>query len=347
MAKAKDTPGPQQQPRSLAPDLIIQPEKYRAGMYAELRKFGQPREVRQLLLSEGYQEDSKELEEQQIEVSGLDLTIPEDRALSALQILLDRTGYGGNVPGQKVNSEGYKWRGTLPRLVMTYSEYLEAYGLEMREGQYYKGRQAQEAIKALERLTEQRRIVYRRRHWKGKKQVSDVIVTKGPLILIHKGYKDLEEEEADRVEAGEELPQRVSRLVIDFSPLLVDSVDRFYLIKPATLHQEIYALLGAKRVSRSISLFIQWLLTKNTTTVKIAKDKLADRLRLDGLIRQRKRAKVEERIQEAIQVALELEYLLDCQEDPFGVLTFELNPDKMGRPTRGQAEEPEEGEEEI
>ena len=77
----------------------------------------------------------------------------------------------------------------------------------------------------------------------------------------------------------------------------------------------------------------------------IAKDKLAKVLRLDYLIEQRKRTLVDKRLQEAIQTALELEYLLDYQEDAFGTLHFTLNPDRMGRPPKWELKEEEADEE--
>ena len=56
--------------------------------------------------------------------------------------------------------------------------------------------------------------------------------------------------------AGQDLPEkRQTRLIIDISPLLVDQIDTFYLLKPVTLHAEIRQLYGSKRtVELSLSL---------------------------------------------------------------------------------------------
>ena len=348
MAK-RDSKPKEQLPRALSPDLALQPTTYRAGLYVELQKFGDNKGDRQMLLSEAMA-GGELAQDSSIEVTGLDFSVSEDKAFSALQILLDRTDYQGNIPGKKASSPSYKWEGTLPRLSLTYSEYFEAYGLQRKgDGSYY-GRQADEALEALDSLTQSRRIVYRRRVWKeeGKKrrQVSDIIVHKGPVITTTAGYRELDEQEASEIVAGQDKPQRVTRLEIDFSPLLIDGLEEgFWLLKPTTLHQEIKALLGKRRVSRAVSLFLEWLLTLSLPKISIARDKLATKLRLDYLIEQRKQARIDERIEEAIKTALELGFLSDSQQDAFGVLHFTLNPERMGRPPKWKLEEGE-GEEE-
>ena len=72
------------------------------------------------MLGEGIEPDKID---QNIEVTGLDLTESEDRTLSAIQKLLSKTDYKGNRPGKEIYSENYKWKGTLPVISMTYFEY--------------------------------------------------------------------------------------------------------------------------------------------------------------------------------------------------------------------------------
>ena len=151
-----------------------------------------------------------------------------------------------------------------------------------------------------------------------------------------KGYKGLEQEEAAQVKAGQNLPHRATALEIDIGPLLVDGLADFFLLKPTTLHQEIRAVLGSRRVSRAVSLFIEWLLTVNLPKIKISRDKLATKLRLGYLIEQRKQSRIDKRLLEAIETAQELGYLLEWEEDAFGVYHFTLNPERMGRPVAAQ-----------
>jgi len=333
MAKRKK---PEQQPRSLSTDLAIQPV-YRAGMYAELQKFGQRQQLS--LWPELEQETG-------VTVSGLDLTGSQDKALSAIQILLSKTGYQGHRPGQQeVYSSAFQWRGTLPQLAIRHSEYFEAYGLSRKgDGSYY-GHQADEAMAALRSLEESRTVYYERKHYEGRKRLTDIIKARAPLIKLTEltAYQDLEEEEAEQIKAGQDIPEkaRARGLLIEPSPLLVDSIDSFFLLKPVTLHTEIQQLLGSKRVSRTLSLFIEWLLTKNTATVKARKELLIDKLRLTGYVERRHRGEAESKLQEAFQVAKELQYLLDWEEDGTGMLTFQLNEQRCSRISRKAAEEEE------
>ncbi len=324
-------PPQNRQPRGISPDLTTQPT-YRAGMYAELQKFKKDKTKQLLLFDAGAGVEAVE----EPKIHGLeDLTVSQDKALSALQILLDKTGYKGHGSAEPIRSEAFKWEGVLPKLSITYSDYFEAYGLRKISGRY-QGAQTQEAIEALESLTQPRRIVYSRRKWKGdgkaRKVLYDVIVTTKPLISLTKGYKDLEAPEASRVIEGEDLPaERVTRLIIEASPLLVDNIETFYLLKPAGLHREIEALYPGKRVPRAISLFVSWLLTKNDRRVKASKDTLIEQLRLEGYIKRRRRKEAEEKLQEAFQRAKELSYLLEYEEDGLGSVTFQLNPQRCRR----------------
>lgn len=331
-----------QQPRAITSDsLAIQPY-FRGSMFAELQKFPNKEKTRQLILGET---DIQELDNI-VETYGLDLTVSEDRALHAIQVLLDRTDYQGNIPGEEIYSTAFKYQGFLPRLSITYAQYYEAYGIQRAKDNRYHGAQAEEALQALRSLTKTRIICYKRRRWEGKgksKELkTDIIRVTLPLIQLTEGFVGLDEEEAAQVLAGQELPQkRQTRLVIEVSPLLVDQIDSFYLLKPTALHNEIKQLLGAKRISRAVSLFIEWLLTKNSRTVRIPRGDLAERLRLDYLIDQRHQERLDSRLQEAFQTAKGLGYLLDYQEEPTGLLVFTLNPVRCKRIEQGRPEEEE------
>jgi len=319
-------------PRSISStdSQIVQPY-YRAGMHTELQKFGREDKVRQLMLGEDLVSEA----DLGVAVYGLDLTTSEDKALSAIQILLDRTNYEGNIPGDSVQLTGWKYDGLLPKLSMTYSEYYEAYGLPKR-GDQYQGKQATEALQALRSLAQARRICYQRQRRVGtgrkSKTVYDVIRVTKPLISFAEGFYGLDKEEADKAISGQELPlARKTKLVLEISPLLVDQIDTFYLLKPTALYKEIQALLPGKRPSRVISLFIEWLLTLNLSQISIQKRTLAKNLRLDYLIEQRKPSLLDKRIQEALLTAKELGYLLSYEEKETGLLRLALNPEKCKR----------------
>lgn len=332
---AKDTS--QQQPRSLSQELAIQqPGLYRAGLYQELQQFGNRDRARQLLLSEmGL--NGQDLEAQ-VDMTGLDLSVGEQKALHACLILLDETGYQGNRPPRELIPQGYSEPFDIPRLAVTFSEYLEAYGAPK------KGKGRILALEDLESLTQSRRVAYKRRRWEGqgkkRREIWDAIVTHTPLIILHEGYKDLgSEREADQALAGRSR-SRVTHLVIEFSPLLIDQVNSFFLLKPISLFREIEGHLGGKRYSPAVPLFLKWLMTKNRTPWRISKELLAERLRLYSLIDQRKPSLLDQRLQQAIDTAMALGYLLEWDLDEFGMYTFQLNPERclrIGQP--GEDEE--------
>lgn len=324
-------------PRPVSPGLSLVPS-YKAGLYAELQKFGSSKRDSQLTLWE----DEPEASEITV-TSGLDLSVSEDKALSAIQILLDRAGYQGTEPVQETLSPAFKWRGSLPRMTISHTEYFEAYGLDRKgDGSFY-SHQAEEALEALWSLANtDRAVYYERRHWEGRKRLSDIIKAKAPLLRVTEitGYKDLDEEEAEQIKAGQDIPAkaRAKGLLIECSPLLVDSVDSFYLLKPVTLHREIQQLHGSKRVSRAVSLFIEWLLTLDLPTVRVDKDTLIERLRLSKYVERRHKKIAEARIQEAVQTAKDLGYLLNYQGDPAGtgILSLTLNPERCSRVKRSK-----------
>ncbi len=327
------------QPGALSPQLPTSGSLYKAGGYAELQKFGKGgSEVKQLLLSEPEASEPADLE-----VIGLDFTVSEDKAFSALQILLDSTNYQGNEQGQETYSSRFHGHFMLPRLSFTYSEYFEAYGLRQYGGQYH-GKQRDEALEALRSLANKHRtIAYKRGRYeasgKNRKKVYDIIRYKGPLIEIVEGYQGLNEEEAGQVMAGVDMPGRVTRLAVQFGPLIVDTIETFYLIKPVGLHKEIEDLLGGKRYSPAVSLFLSWLLMRNTKTFRIRKEELARVLRLDYLLEQRKPAMLQKRLEECCETARTLGYLLDYQEDDFGkILILKLNPLRCRRIGESQGE---------
>lgn len=324
----------------------IQPY-FKAGMRVELQKFGYKEEVRQLLLGE----DSDLLDtEQKVEVYGLDLSDPEERALDAIQKLLDKTSYKGNIPGEERQITSFKWQGYIPRLSTTYTEYYEAYGLSPAGDGRYHGAQAQEALLALKSLAKDRTVCYKRDKWigsgKDRRQSTDIIRATAPLITILEGFRDLDAKEAETVLSGGDLPQkRQTILLIESSALLVDQIDTFYLLKPTALHAEIRALAPGKRISKTVKLFIYWLLTKNKQKQHPSKTSLARILRLDYLIDQRKPTLLDKKIREALEGALKLGFLLDYEETPTGLVELTLNPERCKR--IGMAKKSSKGKEEA
>lgn len=317
------------QPRGVSSTDTQEAEPYfKAGMEVELQKFGKP-EYGQLLLGEDSDIKSGDISLR------LDLSDTQDRALHAIQKLLADTDYQGNLEGEERTSIDFKWRGYLPTLSMTYREYYEAYGLKPAGDGRYHGAQAQQALDALKSLMATRyQMIYDRTVYKGgKKSIEAVRVTAPIISSVGEAFQDITEEELEQVKAGQELPdRRNTKIIITPSPIMLDRIhEGWYLLKPASLHTEIQALYDGKRYPRAISLFIEWLLTLNKKDFKIGRDKLAVILRMDSLIRNRRRAEIDSRITEALDVAKKLEYLLSYEIQPTGRIDMKLNPERIKR----------------
>ena len=321
--------GGREQPRGITAPHEFRPY-FKAGMEVELQKFGKPKGSRQLLLGE-------DADIQQGAVSyGLDLTKPQARALHAVQKLLDATGYKGNLKGKNYHSSEFQWRGYIPALSFTPSEFYEAYGLEPAGDGRYHGAQTQEALEALKGLMQP---IYKVKYDReagfkdGKKRIRAVRWTGSLITSMGQDFQDVTEEELELEDAGQELPdRRNTKIAITPSILLLDGIDTgWYLLKPANFFTEIQALYPGKKYPDEVYLFLNWLLTKNKYSFGVNKKALAEILRMDSLIRNRRRAEIDKRITEALEVAKRLEYLLSYEIQPTGVISMKLNPERIKR----------------
>jgi len=350
MARSKGT----KQPRLVTPLVGGKepPKLYKASLLAERQKFGDHKRDQDIQPYLPFM-DLEIQRESEVSISGLDFNEGQAKALHAIQQLLDKTEYKGNLPSGEASDAGpaagggdtgFRFTGKTPRLFVKFTEYFEAYGLTRKgDGSFY-GHQAQEALEALRSLEEPRIICYSRPKCKGNQRRYDVIRTRKPVIQLLEGFHDLTEEERAEVGAGGDVPGKRARgFVVEASPLLMDGISNFnfHVLKPTTLFKEIQQLHPGKRPSRKESLFIEWLLTKNWPKVRAGLDKLAEVLRLDWCIRQRKRARLAEIVHECMETAKRLHYLTDFREE-FGVYVLTLNPERCKRIKKaepGQEEE--------
>lgn len=319
------------------------PDLYRASMYAELQKFPNRKHARQLLLSEATLTENEV--ENELDRLGLVDDVGQIKALAAIQKLLDRTHYQGNRPPGYFYSQTRDATLPLPRLNFTTTEYLEAYGVRPGKDGRFPRQLRDEALKALKELTAPRRAVYKRARWqrdrRGRsRKVYDVIVTYAPLITIRFGYLGVSEKDTRKIEQGQDSPDRVNRIEIEAGPLLMEGLhnnENFYLLKQAAAYRELEETYTQKRggrkkrIGRAMYLFLDWLQTKNHRRVRVTRDTLIERLRLDGYLRQRKGKLAWKQIDDCLEVARELGYLAGYQEDGFGLITLELNPEKCRR----------------
>ena len=320
------------QPRALEVETqAIQPY-YRAGLYAELQKFGYSKKTRQLLLGE---DSDLQSENQILEIYGLDLTVSEDRALHAVQILMDKTGYKGNIPGDYIQSSEFKDNYYLPKLTMTRSEYYQAYGLKRAGDGRYHGAQVKEALDGLSGLAKSRKIYYKRDKYVGdgqdRRQLHHVIRVTTPLILLIEDFDNLETEEAESLIAGQDIPKRNATITIQFMPLLVDQIEDFYLLKPSAMYTGIQAHYPNRRIPPAVERLASWLLTLDKPVFHPSGQELATKLRLGYLLQQRKWTLLDQKLQEALQICKEEGYLLSYEIKQYSnkdsLIELRLNPE--------------------
>lgn len=323
------------QPKAAKPGLSVLGDRYRAGMHLELLKFGRTKTGQlQLLLDTGLSIPEAEMA---LSVKGLDsLSLSQSKALTAVQILLDRVGYRG-INVREEYSQAYKAFYTISELPVTWSDYFEAYGIKGKGTGRTK--QEQEAVEALESLAMPRRINYRREgHWTGKgkdrKRIPAVtIFEQKPLLDLAPIYVGLtEEEEALWRETGQKpAGKRSQGVIITVRPLLLDGIEDFYTLKPTDLHPQIQALSDRRRISHSLPLFCEWLFTLDKPVIKISYEKLAEKLNLYRLIETRQKKRLFKMLEDCYEVAKSLGILLDYQVDGTGTVTLHLNPDECYR----------------
>lgn len=319
-------------------EQAVRPDLYRAGMHLELQKFPNRKQV-QMLLWEKTDMEPDEISEE-VKITGLDLSGPQDKAISAIQMLLDKRGYTSDRPSDATYSDQYHWDKALPIIETSYSEYFDTFGLERKDGRYPRGRQRDEAIEALQSLASTRNILYERKYWSGKGRkrelLSDFIKARSPLIYFVEGLTGVNEEESSRIKAGGKFPTRRTKLVIKVSPLLIDQIDSFYTLKPKALRKEITAVTGKKKIPEAIPRFINWLLTKNKTPISISRSLLAERLGVYYLIETRQKKRLNKILEDAFDMAKKLKYLTSWRESKPGIFKFNLNPERCLRIKRQQ-----------
>jgi hypothetical protein len=303
---------------------------HKEGMRLTLQKFQNRVTARQLLLTEGGFQEGPELEKE-IEVSELNFSVPQYRAVTALNYLLDQTDFEGNrPPTPEQEYERFRWKGLLPRLRITYADFFAAYGLKRDRGGAFHGNQANEALGALRSLAEPWRVCYTRQNGKKTRQGSpryDAIVTRAPLVNIIKFYRDVPEKAATVLRNGGDLDSRVTALLIEFSPLWLDGIASFYLLKPVTLYKQIRALHPGRRSNVAVYAFCDFLLTINRTPFTISERALEEKLWLNRYRGQRQPKRIRKLLDRAYWTAKELGLLERYQLDDFGlsVILF-LNP---------------------
>ena len=174
---------------------------------------------------------------------GVELSYAENRALFAVQKLLDDTAFRGNARQVKLpHDNSYKMKGSQPVLDIKIAEYLDAYGVKKTKTSRHKNEfSAQGRRSALDAL-------------KSLASKSFLIVYEREVYAKNEPGKVLRKELIETVDRLIDLKQAAGRLVIIPSPILSDQHDTYYMILPADLYTGI-----VEEKQRSKVLFIEYL----------------------------------------------------------------------------------------
>jgi hypothetical protein len=347
--------------REPRPEPIVKPVSKEAplvkvGLHAELQKFGHRPPAKQLGLFDSLLDETvKEITEKSIEVVGLDITPAQNQALFAIQKLLTKTNYRGNLPGQEIESKAFKFSGYLPGLEFSPAQYLEAYGVRKyktsRGWEEYSGEERGDALRALIDLAKKSYLlVYRRKYWineKGKREERiDRIETIAPLFRIIRGWEALtkyEDKTLDRGQSTRTTDEKLKAIAIEPAPILVQDIKSYFVLKPANYIQEINLLYPwPNRPSKFTFRLIDWLIAqaefkrrhKQPLIIEENFVEIAYNLRMDVYIKTNQLKRVRQILNKSYRVAKELGYLLShstIQGQTKELDRLELNPEKFSR----------------
>lgn len=301
-------------------------QTYRAGLYAEQAKIGFKDKTRQLLLEEGA--DLQEIDEKLSEYLP-SFNYTELKVYSAIQRFID---------------EQYK-PGEALEISFSPQEFFEYCGLRKNSRGTYSGKQKEEYLGALRDLsTKPKKLIQQQSEYvRGKKGKSKLkyftYILTTPLLQLVEG--DIIESdtlaEAKEVMAkaisGQELPKRkrTTRYLVKPDPIMYKLLDRLYVIKSISQFEEIKALHPGEKPKDSTQKFLDYIQMLDISPLPIGRDRLAERMGLDGYIRQRKKKEAYKRIKEALEDALTKKYILRYTEEPTGLLKIYLNPERCSR----------------
>jgi hypothetical protein len=289
----------------------------RAGMHLQKRKFGRStEETKEIIKTMGLS----------VEVEGLDFTPLQHRAVHAIQTLLHQTDYDGHSRTSEMLIDEFHMTAKMPFLTIKPADYYEAFGCKKRN---YNGRnqystnEKQQAMDALRSLYEKRYILYYRKQvfFEKKEPEERIIKVNMPLIgIAADAYKPIKQSEmqniiksstGDRKISVMTSDKRLEYLKLEISPIFYDQIDNYFIKKPINYLLEIKE--NYPKASKYVYNFIEYILTRaaenNGKHIQISKENLAVILRMDGFIKNQKKQKIIDAINQCYSVALRLGYI--------------------------------------
>ena len=322
-------------PETVSPVAVTaESGSYRVPMHLELQSFVSEKSLKKTEQIELF--SNFEVEESEIKIGLSHLSDAGFNALEAFKKLIARYSFVGNRETEEIQSNTFG-RTRYPRIEISKSEYYEEYGLERDSKGGFGGAQVlQTAQKGLLELTETQHMLITRKRWieKGsfREEVTDILRIHSPLITVIEGYEGLTSQEAEKVEAGEEILKN-SFLVIELSPVFTLDSDNYYLVRRINKDKIIKSLSGrSTKTYFQLKRLTDYLEQRGVDKLEIGIDKLADITGLQSYIKSRHTAKLINRLKELMRLATdgETKWLLSWSYAN-KKFTLELNPKLCSR----------------
>ncbi len=268
----------------------------RCGLHLEIQKYGKAIDPTRPHLEDQLESNvvARDASTRGFVRVGMDLSFAENRALFAVQHLLDETDYRGNIRPAKAGP-AYHFQGELPRLEVPIYKYLHAYGVKQKQSKRgkleFNSKSRESALGALRSLGGKEFLMaYDRKYGSHGNEKIEVIA---PLIGITETKR---------------------KLLVTPNPIMVDQIDSYFLWKPADLFSQV--LTGRDRTE---ALFIEYLLylfemnrrSKNRGgyVVKRQADVMARAVKMDSLLDARQNTRMRARLTGLYERGVEVGYL--------------------------------------
>jgi hypothetical protein len=283
-------------------------EPFRLTLHSVALRLGHKPDPTKPALADSVHDPSlaRQIQAENIETIGFRLSYAQERALHALCVLLDRTDYKGNAPSTASPHSRYHFNGSLPVMQMKVSKFLAAYGVkkyQTKRGYAEYSRPARTvAVAALNDLAENRFLLMYSKSVNAKSRKMVPIEAVAPLVTLNWSSGG-------------------RQVTITPNPVLVDQFDSYYVLVPEDLFQQIP---GTDSVMVRFILFLFYhaemkrrAARKKVTSleIRLSPDTIAWNLRLDSLIRSRKKTELRRRLNELYAYGVAAGYLVSYDID--------------------------------
>ena len=252
--------------------------------------------------------------------SGIRLSYSAGRLLHGILAIYEGTGTNeeGGYRGHFTSTEEYERGGKvsqlrIPGLYVMETELLDAYGASKVAGGRYSPAHRETVREAVwELATTKQRIYYTRRERAGRNTKRPTVRITAPLLSVQQ--VDYFEDVAEARQGGD---PRATWYKIEPLSLVVDRLASFHIRSHVALYAQIDDVLAELRDTKRgrkgayHALFIEFLQTVDLPELKIGLAKLATKIRLGYMAKQRRSSDMIRAVNEAGEVAHKLGYLLE------------------------------------